>query len=127
MEFRTRIRRAAVRSLGCCALFATVCTTSAAQAGYPHATTTTIDSVVVLHDGGFYLTLHDEVCAQAGNKKVAYSYNGVAVQGSVPTDAAMDRMLRVAMAAHLSGGAVRIYTENGGSRWGCLLGAVTVL
>lgn len=127
MLFKTLSRpRILARVLGALALVATVGSASYAYAAYTYNTTTTIDEVIVLHDGGFYFQLHDNVCGSAGNTRIAYSYKGVAINGVVPSDAAMDRMLRVGMAAQLSGATVQIFAENGGSRWGCLLGAIKI-
>lgn len=107
-------------------MLVTLLAASPANAGYTHNTTTVIEEVIVLHDGGFYFKLHDDVCGSAGNKKIAYSYKGVAINGVTPNDAAMDRMLRVGMAAQLSGATVQIFAEDAGGRWGCLLGAVKI-
>ncbi len=107
-------------------MFATVLAASPADANYNHNTTTVIEEVIVLHDGSFYFKLHDDVCGTAGNRKIAYSYKDVSINGITPNDAAMDRMLRVGMAAHLSGATVQIFAEDGGNRWGCLLGAVKI-
>lgn len=126
MKLKKRFSRTVAQVLGTGALMATVCTAAPAQAGFTHATTTTIDEVVVLNDGGFYLILHNNVCSEAQNKRVGRLYKGLEVNGQTPNDAAIDRMLRVATAAHLSGSAVRIYAENAGGRWGCLVGAISI-
>ncbi len=125
MEIRSSNRPALARLFGAGALLATVLTAVQVNA-YTHNTTTVIEEVIVLHDGSFYFKLHDEVCSEAGYKKIAYAYKGVAINGIVPNDPAMDRMLRVGMAAQLSGATVQIYAEDGGGRWGCLLGAVKI-
>lgn len=124
MQFQQPARRLSARVLGSGAFLAAVLVASSVDAAYAHNTTTTIDEVIVLHDGSFYFKLHDEVCDTAGNKTIAYAYNGVSVNGSVPTEEGRDRMLRVGMAAQLSGATVQIFADDGGTRWGCLLGAV---
>lgn len=124
MDF-TESLRSLSRAGGVCALLATMCTAAPANASaYEHNTTTVIEEVIVLHDGGFYFKLHDNVCATSGNRKIAYAYKDVAINGSVPSDSAMDRMLRVGMAAKLSGATVQIFANDGDHRWGCLLGAI---
>jgi hypothetical protein len=124
MEFQQPVRRLPARVLAASIFTAAALVASPVGAAYGHNTTTTIDEVIVLHDGSFYFKLHDEVCDTAGNRTIAYAYNGVAVNGSVPTEEGRDRMLRVGMAAQLSGATVQIFADDGGTRWGCLLGAV---
>ncbi len=126
MKLRKWSVRAVAQCLGVTALLATVCTPAPAHAGYAYSTLTVIEEVTVLHDGGFYLRLHDDICAEAQNKRVARLYKGLEVHGTVPNDAAIDRLLRVATAAHLSGTPIRVYAENSGGRWGCLLGAISL-
>lgn len=107
------------------AIAAVILAVGATGYAYDHGTTTTIKNIVVLHDGAFYLELNHEVCSTAKNKRIAYSYNGVAVNGRVPTEEGRDRMLRAAISAKLAGSAVRVYTDDPPSSvWGCYLGGI---
>lgn len=124
MKLSSPFRPLVSRLFGASVLVVTLLAAPPANAGYTHSTTTVIEEVIVLHDGGFYFKVQDNVCGTAGNPKIAYAYKGVAINGITPDDTAMDRILRVGMAAQLSGATVQIYAEDGGSRWGCLLGAI---
>lgn len=82
-----------------------------------------IVSVVALMDGQFYVHSDTDICDN-GDNKVGYVYKGVTAGGVTWSQEGAVMMLKTALSAKLSGSTVRIYADDSGSRWGCLMGAI---
>lgn len=87
-----------------------------------------IERVVVLQDGTFYVHADKDLCDSGTANKIGYVYKTTTLnEGKVEwTKEGADMMLRVAVAAKLSGASVTVYADDSGAGWGCRMGAISL-
>ena len=87
----------------------------------------TINRVVTLQSGEFYVVTDSDLC-DGGRNPVGFVYPGNNLNDGKTswTQAGSDMILSVALSARLSGHKVTIYADDSGSLWGCRMGAISL-
>ena len=83
--------------------------------------------VTTQQDGHFYVLFDRDICDGGGVVNRIGSVNkDLSPNGVAWTKEGATMILRVALAAKLSGNTVKVYADNSGSRWGCRMGALKI-
>ena len=86
-----------------------------------------IETIVVKQDGEFYIRFDKDICDGGGVvNKVGYVYRDLKPNDVNWSQEGAEMMLRLALAAKLSGKSVKVYADHSGTRWGCRMGALTL-
>ncbi|WP_444956799.1 hypothetical protein [Microbulbifer sp. ZKSA002] len=88
---------------------------------------TSITDITVLQDGSFYISTADDLCDDGEVNKTGNVYLGKSAGGLTQSPEGVSMLLSTALSAQMAGKRVKIYADDSGSNWGCLMGAIKVI
>lgn len=83
-------------------------------------------SVTTLIDGRFYVYFDKDICDGGANNKIGYVHPKLSPNGVVWNKEGASMLLKVALAAKLSGKTTKVFADDSGKEWGCKMGALTL-